>query len=93
MRISLQERDAIKESVHGRDPNAQVYLFGSRVDDTKQGGDIDLLILSRTIEPGDKSSIRRDICEKIGWQKIDIVIAKDTTEAFVRIALAEGILL
>ncbi|MEW5817078.1 MAG: nucleotidyltransferase domain-containing protein [Spirochaetota bacterium] len=45
MRLSDTEKKVIKKAVFdnfGR--NARVFLFGSRVDDTKRGGDIDLVI-------------------------------------------------
>jgi predicted nucleotidyltransferase len=83
----------IKHSVLKHDPNAYVYLFGSRVDDTKKGGDIDLLILSNKIVFSDKIDIKAAIFEKLEEQKIDIVIAKDKKKPFVRLALKQGVLL
>ena len=68
-----------------------IYLFGSRVDDQKKGGDIDLLILSQTLMPSDKRAIRGELWQSIGEQKIDLVIAHDTSEPFVRIALETGV--
>jgi len=49
MRLHETERHAIIQSVRSVDPDAAVYLFGSRADDTAKGGDIDLLVLSRKI--------------------------------------------
>jgi predicted nucleotidyltransferase len=45
MRLSDAERGAIRRAIADFDPEAMVYLFGSRTDDTKRGGDIDLLIM------------------------------------------------
>jgi len=73
------------------DPEARIHLFGSRADDAKRGGDIDLLILSNLLTNGDRSAIRRRLWELIGEQRIDIVIAKDASDPFVRIALKEGV--
>lgn len=57
--------------------SAKVYLFGSRVDDTKRGGDIDLLIevpglVDNRIKK--KINIIGRIHKKIGEQKIDLII-------------------
>jgi predicted nucleotidyltransferase len=46
MRLPEAERQAILNAVRSEDPDAVVYLFGSRVDDAARGGDIDLLVLS-----------------------------------------------
>lgn len=86
MRLSEKEKSAIVQAVNGIDPNAKIYLFGSRADDTKRGGDIDLLILSQTLDRGDKRKIKFELYEAIGEQKIDILIAKDLTDPFVRMA-------
>ncbi len=77
MRLKKEHIDAIKKcskKVFGED--AQVYLFGSRVDDSRKGGDIDIYI---------ETGIEENIIEKkikllgmlhkeLGEQKIDIVI-------------------
>lgn len=91
MRLSLFEQQVIRDAVDALDSSAQVYLFGSRADPNKKGGDIDLLVLSQTLTEKDKRTLRWTICEKIGEQRIDIVLAKDNTSPFVRIALSEGI--
>jgi uncharacterized protein len=93
MRLTPSEVEIIKNAVHSLDSSAAVYLFGSRVDDMKQGGDIDLLIMSDTLTGDDVRRIRLALHDKLGEQKLDILIAKDTSEPFVRIAFREGVLL
>lgn len=93
MRLTTNEIEIIKNSVRTLDGNAAVYLFGSRVDDTKRGGDIDLLIMSEKLTGEDGRKIRSLLHEQLGEQKLDILIARDTSEPFVRIALREGVLL
>ena len=93
MRLSDNEIKAIKEVIGGIDKDAHIYLFGSRVHDDKKGGDIDLFILSHKLKQGDSGKIRYKLWDIIGEQKIDIVIVRDTSHPFTRIALKEGILL
>ena len=57
MRLKEFEIVAIKDAVCSLDKEANVYLFGSRTDDMKKGGDIDLLIISDKLEFGDKYKI------------------------------------
>lgn len=91
VRLNEDEISAIKESVYALDSEAQIYLFGSRADDSKRGGDIDLLIMSQTLTREAAGKIRWQVWERIGEQKIDILIASDTSDPFVRIALNEGV--
>lgn len=91
MRLTLKEIEAIKSSIHEFDSNAIIYLFGSRADPNKRGGDIDLLIFSDILTELDKVKIEMKLFEKIEEQKVDIVIAKDTSHPFVKIALKNGI--
>jgi len=93
MRITEHERNTIIEAVKNTDPDAKVWLFGSRTDDNKKGGDIDIAILSENINNDvmQKIQVRRFICDKIGEQKIDIVTSSDGGEAFFRLAIEEGI--
>ena len=74
MRLKDHEVRAIKDSVHSLDKNARVYLFGSRVDDKKRGGDIDLIISSDKISKEDISKIKLKIFDELDEQKIDILI-------------------
>ena len=78
MRLTERERDVIRTAVtnhFGKD--AQVWLFGSRVDDTRRGGDIDLLV-ETTLSGEDalraKIDTITDIQLAIGDQKIDLVV-------------------
>lgn len=91
MRLTEFEAAAIKESIHKFDPGAKIYLFGSRADDTKKGGDIDLLVISKTITKSERRKIKLNIYDKIGEQKIDMVIAPGITTAFHRIAVSTGV--
>jgi predicted nucleotidyltransferase len=47
MRLSDRIISKIKKSIIDSFGSCNVYLFGSRVDDTKRGGDIDLAIDTR----------------------------------------------
>ena len=44
MRLSSRLKNSIIKSIYNSFGNVDIYLFGSRVDDTKKGGDIDLAI-------------------------------------------------
>ena len=57
------------------------FLFGSRVDDTQRGGDIDLYIVSHNLENTLEKKIKFLVLLKqlIGYQKIDVIISKDST--------------
>ncbi|MEK2645718.1 nucleotidyltransferase domain-containing protein [Bdellovibrio sp. BCCA] len=81
MRLSSKEVSAIKNAFAQLFPNAgcTIYLFGSRTQDNRKGGDIDLLVVTsdrfkEEIVNG-KSRIRLKIFETIPEQKIDITVA------------------
>jgi predicted nucleotidyltransferase len=81
------------DAVKSVDPDAQMWLFGSRADNSKKGGDIDIGILSSKIDVMEEIEIRQKICDKIGEQKIDLVVSKDGQQAFFKYAVMKGILL
>lgn len=91
MRLNGYERKVINSAVKEVDPTAHVYLFGSRTDDAKRGGDIDLLVVSTRIGRREKRLIRRRVCDAIGEQKIDIVVEPDFSKPFTRLAVERGV--
>ena len=91
MRLKEFELAAILTVVRSLDDTAGVYLFGSRVDDSKKGGDIDLLIMTDRLTSDDKRTIKIKLYEVLSEQKIDIVLAKDESNPFVKLALETGV--
>lgn len=77
----------------------ELRLYGSRTDDQKKGGDIDLLlrvpndILSKIEDL--RFRINIEMQERIGEQKIDLLIINQNVpeELFHRIALKQSLLL
>jgi predicted nucleotidyltransferase len=74
MRLSHEERALLKHTLADISKEAKIYLFGSRVDDTKKGGDIDLLVIDSKMTQKDLRKLRIAFCERFGEQKIDIVL-------------------
>jgi predicted nucleotidyltransferase len=77
VRLEAREVAAIKaaaKQVFGAD--ATVRLFGSRVDDARRGGDIDLHI--ETTEPVDIWHVKDDflerLFERIDEQRVDVIV-------------------
>ena len=91
MRLSPEERQAIREVTAASDPDAEVYLFGSRARDDLRGGDIDLLVMSQHIDVDERRRMKLRLMDRLGERKIDLLVARDTTRPLVRIALAEGV--
>lgn len=65
---------AIREEVHRLDPAAEIYLYGSRADDSARGGDIDLWVRSARINYEDSLRLQVRIKDRIGWQKLDLTV-------------------
>lgn len=91
IRLNENEVAAIKSSILQLDSEALIYLFGSRTDPKKKGGDIDLVVLSNKLKAKDKIKIEVSLFKLIDEQKVDIIIAKDDSEPFVKNALRSGI--
>ena len=97
MRLTPTQIDTIKQTVTGTfGEDAGVWLFGSRVDDNKRGGDIDLLICPRadTADQLFSKEIRFlvQLERQLGERKIDVVIeTPHDTRPIVAIAHATGV--
>ena len=79
MRIAPSEAKAIKETANAVfGERAAVWPFGSRADDAKRGGDIDLYV---ELPPEDYDYAKKvrfwcELVKYLGDQRIDIVINK-----------------
>ena len=97
MRLKKTEITIIKDTakqVFG--DQTEVWLFGSRVDDAKRGGDIDLLIKPEKMGESDvfknKITFSNQLEKGLGEQKIDVVIqVKDDDRPIITIAYETGI--
>ena len=94
MRLSNKEIQNLKTSVLSFDPNAKLYLFGSRADDSKKGGDIDILIISKVITKKEIRTIKFNFFDEFGEQKLDILVDEGNFEnPFIKMIFREAILL
>ena len=93
MRLDKYKVNLIKDFWLKEKPDAKIYLFGSRVDDSRRGGDIDILVLSETpasIEQ--KMNFKSKFNVIFGTQRVDLVNFLFTdTAPFKQIALSESI--
>lgn len=99
MRLTEVQRTIIKQTI-GRiiGPDSKVWLFGSRVDDAKRGGDIDLLIETPRALSGRAALLCRlegALVMELGDRKIDLLLNDSPmNEAPIyRLAKENGVLL
>lgn len=92
MRLNEEQSRIIKAFVAREfEPDARVWLFGSRADDTRRGGDIDLYVETRHPE------LLRELRCKIGIEDatdlhVDLIVADPGDDRpIARIAKKEGI--
>ncbi|MEA1972077.1 MAG: nucleotidyltransferase domain-containing protein [Candidatus Cloacimonadota bacterium] len=93
MRLTKKYIYVIKESFSKVFQDGEIYLFGSRVDDTKRGGDIDLyLIVDNKINLFRKKlKFLAKIKRVLGEQKIDVIFNIDNNRLIEREAQQWGI--
>ena len=73
MRLDETQKSALRIALKDLQDGDEAFLFGSRVDDTKRGGDIDLLIYSQQPDFELSRKITRNFfknCE----EKIDVLV-------------------
>ena len=80
MRINSQYQETIKNAFISVFGNGNIYLFGSRVDDNKKGGDIDLFIEIDNKQKLFEKKIKflAIIKRVLGEQHIDIVFNENS---------------
>ena len=97
VRLSDQEIDAIKRAakeIFGAD--IKVYLFGSRTDLNRKGGDIDLLIITnKEISHRDKIKFLVKVEDYGVERKVDLIIKTPNTKEknIIKTAIETGMLI
>ncbi len=77
MRLSQLEREALKTALDGFE--GEVYLFGSRLDPNKRGGDIDILL--KPARRADRFELKSKVAlkfERALEQSLDVVVYDDS---------------
>jgi predicted nucleotidyltransferase len=95
MRLSEHTKTSIIAVFEQIFQKGDIYLFGSRVDDQQKGGDIDLLVVPKSLDNMANKKIAFLVLLKqmIGEQKIDVVIDRGENRLIDRIAKQQGVLL
>ncbi len=99
MRLSQMEVDTIKQTVTRHfGAEAKVWLFGSRTDGDRRGGDIDLLVESPVNDVAAlvraETSFLVDLKQRIGDRKIDLLVdfpSRSVHPPVFRVAREQGI--
>lgn len=79
LRLSATEHQALAAAT--REIEGEVFIFGSRVDPNRRGGDIDLLILAPGINADQRYRLSLDVAVAFRMQcdeKIDVVVFDPT---------------
>ena len=91
MRLGANEAKAVGEEIRQSDPAAEIYLYGSRTDDSARGGDIDLWVRSSHITYRDTLRLLTRIKDRIGWQKIDLTINAGENDVLAQLVAEKGV--
>jgi len=86
LRLSEKEIKIIKNVTTQFLNEAKIYLFGSRLDDSKRGGDIDLFIVSKDMNYERKLKIRAKL-KALLKKPVDVVCHKDFNRVIEKEAL------
>jgi len=97
VRLTEEQVKAIKEAVREvAGEGARVFVFGSRADLSKKGGDIDLLV--RVLHPlsdDERFEMKRrvfvELCKRLGERKIDLLVTDEPRSPIEKIAMKEGV--
>ncbi len=101
MRLSHTEREMLRQAAKDCfEPDAVLRLFGSRLDDARKGGDIDLLIETRMIDAAQIAKAHHRFLSRVyarlGEQKIDLLIdypSRQQSLPIYEVARSQGVIL
>ncbi len=97
MRLTAQQQATIKDGVRSLFSSpVEVFLFGSRVDDTAKGGDIDLLIVLPEPVENHALTVARvsaRLSILLGGRKVDVLLQYPGAlqQPIHRVAMQQGV--
>ena len=99
IRLSPRDSNALRAAFEETLPSdARVYLFGSRADSAKRGGDIDLLVHVPGISPEQAYELRKRIALALmrhaEEQRIDVLVTPDLDDrasTFVQLSVMDAV--
>ena len=93
MRLSERYIDVIKTKFNEFFEDGEIYLFGSRVDRDKKGGDIDLYLVLKEHDNLFEKKIKflARVKRELGEQKIDVIFNQDKNRLIEKEAIKWGI--
>ena len=96
MRLSGEYKNIIVSVIYKYISYSKIFLFGSRVDDTKKGGDIDVFVQTdQNVSLADQVKILAEIELKGVLRKVDLVVETEQfkKEEMYKTIQKDGILL
>lgn len=94
MRLTPEQTHLIKRIIEREfDSGARVWLFGSRANDTRRGGDVDLYVESSHSDLMRELRCKVDLEDALDLRVDLIAAAPGDTRPIARIAKTQGILL
>jgi len=88
VRLTSKEIEIIKIKSLEVFGESEVYIFGSRIDDNKKGGDVDIYIIPKNRENlFFKKAKLKFLLEEILFKPVDIVVSKDKNRLIEKEAL------
>ncbi len=92
MRLSQKEQQEIKKILEENFGDVKIYIFGSRLDDSKKGGDIDIFL--QTSKPIKNKRAKRAkakmLLEERLLKPIDIILGEDANR-FIKKEAMQGV--
>jgi predicted nucleotidyltransferase len=86
MRLSDRELAIIKETLSSIFDHPQIYLFGSRTDSQKRGGDIDLFVIAENAGLEQKLKALARLEQRLG-KPVDLLLHRDFSRPIEQEAL------
>jgi len=88
VRLTSKEIEIIKNKSLKIFGDCEVYIFGSRIDESKKGGDIDIYIIPQNRENlFSKKAKLKFVLEELLYKPVDVVISKDKNRFIEKEAL------